>query len=661
LATRPGLSLMMIVLCLVCVGAGFYVERSVRQLEENHQVFRDRQLRNGFVSMSDIQRVLLIAHEASVRGAFTPETGRAFVGAVDMLFVRKENFRRVLRAGDTLASAEQAIRALESVVAIAEASIASDHADIDGLWTDLLAASEDARRKLVLFLDDMDRMQHMVLLNQSAAVKEQRLVVLVSLGGLTFVGIAGLLLLRREVIARRARERAEKDVEFLAYFDPLTKLPNRTQFQSRLGERLATSEAVALVLVDLDDFKAINDTYGHGAGDTVLQHVAGMLSARAARVGGFAARIGGDEFAMVMPTDDMGGLIAICQELLREARHPLEVEGESIRIGFSIGLATNTQLGQNLVPTVDSLCRVTDFALYAAKSNGRGQLTLYDQSLERRFLERRSMVDALPRAIADNHLDIYLQPKVVLPSRATYGFEALVRWHRDGRTIPPDEFITVAEESGLIFEIDRYVLQTAARIVSEFNRVHETAYSVSVNLSALHFASHRIITWVREALESSGLAPDLLTLEITETAEMRDWRQAQDVISRIRQLGTKIAIDDFGTGYSSLGYLRSTIADEIKIDRSMVQHIETSEKARFLLDGVLDMAHNLELEVVIEGVETAAQAETIHAMGANAAQGYLFGRPLPAEQALNALSDMTHDPLAPEDARPYVNRTKRSG
>jgi diguanylate cyclase (GGDEF)-like protein len=649
--SRFGFGLAVSGLVLTCIFAALSVESSIRQLEEDQEIFRDRQMRNGFVSMSDIQRLLLVVKEAEAQGGFSAELRTEFVQAVDILFVRKDNFRRVLRAGDTLASAETAIRSLEGIVDIADRAMADNFADVQSLKVDLLAASETARRDLVLFLDDMNRMQDSVLQDQADAVGQQRSVTLASLAGLTIFGIIALLLLQREVLARQARERAERDVEFLAFFDPLTRLPNRSQFQRRLGEALAQAGPVALVLVDLDDFKGINDTYGHSAGDAVLCHVAGLLSERAKPVGGFAARIGGDEFAMVLPTDDLDVLNATGRLLLEDAEGHMDFDGEAIVIGFSVGLATNTQLGPDLASTVDALSRVTDFALYASKAGGRRRYTLYDEGLERKFLERRTMIEELPKAIADGSLQVFLQPKVILDGRRIYGFEALVRWNRRGRLVPPDDFITVAEEGGLIIEIDRYVLRSASSIVAAFNRDHGTDYSVSVNLSALHFSSRRIIGWINEALEESALPPDLLTLEITETVELRDWRQAWDVIAGVRDLGAKISIDDFGTGYSSLGYLRTTIADELKIDRSLVEQVETSDRARFLLDGVLDMAQNLEIETVVEGVETEAQARTLIDMGANCAQGFLFGRPEPASSALSRAFATNPRRTAAESAR----------
>ncbi len=636
LARRVGLSLSLAGLLLVCLLAGLYVERSARQLEQSEQVFSDRFIRNGFMAMSDIQRILFIVQEAKDAGGFTAEGEAAYLEAADFLFARNDHFRQTLDADNRLDHAEDAVAALDRILAIVDSAPPADR-DLTALWADLLGASAAARVTLTQYLEVMGRAQNEIMRDQSRAVGQQRLVVLASLVGLTLIGIAALVLLRREVLARKAREQAERHVEFLAYYDQLTRLPNRAQFQTRLAEVLSGPGAATLVLVDMDDFKGINDTWGHAAGDAVLCHVARLLSANADAMGGMAARLGGDEFAILLPTGDCERLTGMLDSLLGDARAGLSLEGEMLRIGLSMGYATSTLLGPGMTATPDTIFRVADFALYSSKAGGRGRYTQYDEALERRFLERRSMIDDLPGAVEAGALDVYLQPKVHLGSGETYGFEALIRWQRGGRLVLPDEFIKVAEECGLVFEIDRHVLKTAIALLGAFNREHGTAYSVSVNLSALHFNSARIISWVREALSDTTLAPGLITLEITESAEMRDWREAQRVMAELRALGARISIDDFGTGYSSLAYLRSQVVDEVKIDRSIVEQIECSDKARFLLDGVLDIARNLGLDVVVEGVQNAEQARTLAEMGATRAQGFLFGPPVRADEALGAL------------------------
>lgn len=634
LASRTGIFLVVGLLVCVCVGSGSYVRTSITQLEEDHSVFRDRQVRNGYVAMSDMQRLILVAQRAVSAGSMTPELAREFIAATDIIYVRNDNFRRVLERASALDSGVSAISGLEVILEIADRSIAEDHPDNSALVEGLLAAAENTREHLVQFLDDMRRQADQVLDTQSLAVRKQQAIVIANLIALTLAGSVALLLLRREVLGRHAREKAEKRVAYLAYFDPLTELPNRTQFQERLQSWLNDRLTFALLFVDLDDFKSINDTYGHATGDAALRAVASMLSGHASRMNGFAARLGGDEFALVIPEDSIEQLTSLCVALLSQSSNRMEFEGETFEVGVSVGASTSAQVMETMFATLDSLCRVTDFALYTSKSEGGRRFTIYDQALGDKFLDRRAMIDELPHAIEQGLLEVYLQPKVELPEAETRGFEALVRWRRGEELIPPDSFIAVAEESGLVVEIDHYVLKCAVKEIADWNKMHGTGFSVSVNLAAVHFGSERIVAWVEEALWHSMLAPKLLTLEITETMVLKDWDKARMVIDQLKALGVRISIDDFGTGYSSIAYLHTMGADEIKIDRSLILQVESSGKSRRLLSSILDIARNLGLQVVVEGIETEGQARIVHEMGVLLVQGFLFGRPRPHALAL---------------------------
>jgi diguanylate cyclase (GGDEF)-like protein len=608
----------------------------VKQLDVNHRVFEDSQIRNGYTAMSDVHRLTETVKEAVVQGAMSPELAANFEEAADILYVRADNFRRMRAKGIFLPSGETSIQSLEHVVDIADRAISSNFADLDAFAGELLEASGEARSHLVMFLDDMRRQVDEVLLEQSLAVRKQQAVVICSLIGLTLVGCIALLFLRREVLGRRARAKAEQRVEFLAFFDPLTRLPNRVQFQDRLQNLLEGNRPVALLFIDLDDFKVINDTHGHAAGDEALRHVARVLASAAKDYDGFAARLAGDEYAMVVPISERPRLEQLCRRVIKDAALPFTFDGKSSEVSLSIGIATSQQVSVQSAATLDMLSRVTDFALYASKMEGRRRYTFYDHRLEQQFFERRAMLDELPRAIEQGDLEVFLQPKVSLPDGRTFGFEALVRWRRNGVLVQPGQFILLAEESGLVLDIDCFVLNQSARLIAAWNERHGTNFSVSVNLSALHFNSSKIVETVEHALWRSDLQPENLTLEITETTEMRDWKQAQKIIHRLHKLGCKIAIDDFGTGFSSLAYLRSTLADELKIDRSLIDELENSEKARLLLSSVFEIARNLEMAVTVEGIENRAQAEIICSMGAANAQGYLFGHPKPPTEALEA-------------------------
>ncbi|MGX9357342.1 putative bifunctional diguanylate cyclase/phosphodiesterase [Roseobacteraceae bacterium S113] len=640
LASRAGIASVIGFLIGVCGLVGLYTQSVVTQLQRDHEVFRDAQLRNGYVAMSDVNRLVVAAQTALLNGGMTPEYERAFVNATDILFVRIDNFRMVMERGEFSFGLES-IGALEEIITISDDAVNAGFPDLQRLVNQLLQGNENARENLVKFLDTVRRQGDFVLEQQSYAVRKQQIVVLSNLLGLSIIGFVALLFLRREVLGRRAREDAEKRVEFLAFFDPLTELPNRVQFQDRLDVFLSTLDVTTLVYIDLDDFKLINDTYGHAMGDHVLRHVAGILSAHSQVHEGFAARLAGDEFAMAFPGKTENEVGLLCEALMEDVRRPLQANGQTLNVGISLGLAASSQLNEGMDRGVDSLCRVADFALYASKTNGRNQMTAYDQELEDKFLERRAMVEELPRAISNRELEVHLQPKVLLPQGKVYGFEALVRWRRDGRVIPPGEFILIAEESGLVVDIDDFVLQSATQTIAEWNSEQGTEFSVSVNLSTLHLNSREVIERVHDALWQSRLAPELLTLEITESTEIRDWDQAGSVISALSDLGCRIALDDFGTGFSSLAYLRLIQADELKVDKSLVDEIERSQDARLLLASVFEIARNLSLSIVVEGIETLEQSSILAEMGAPYGQGYFFGRPLPALDALAASNPVT--------------------
>lgn len=648
LATRVGIFSTVGMLVLICVGMGTYLQFVVEELDRSLVDLEDQQSRNGYVAMSDVQRLLIVANEMAVASEITTGQKSDFRIAADILYVRSNHFRHLAEDKQMSSMKASSLAALDEIINLADQTVKNGFQNFGETFLRLVSLSAEARRNLVQFLDDMRRQSDMISDRQAGVIRQQQLVVLLNLAGLTLVGSSALLLLRREVLERRGREKAERRSAFLAYFDSLTEIPNRTQFQDELAAYIRSNEDFALLFIDLDEFKLINDTKGHGAGDATLRHVGRILVETAESHFGFAARLGGDEFAIIVPSVDMGLLENLCSGLLTEGAMPFEFENDQLKVSFSIGLATSKMVEGCSSARGEALARATDFALYVSKEVGRNRYTIYDEVLEKRFRLRRAMLDELPNAAANNELEIYFQPKVEMTSRLTYGFEALVRWRRGTVLVGPEDFIKLAEESDNVLTIDRFVLNRAICHVSEMNKLYDRKFSVSVNLSALHFVSDRIVSWIKEALDASQLHPSLLTLEITETVEMLDWKNASEVIAQIRGLGCKISIDDFGSGYSSLAYLYSTSPDELKIDRSLIMELEKSTKARLLLTSVFDIARNLNIEVIVEGIETRQQATILLSMGAKRGQGYLFGRPSPAINAIeDAIADNANAALLP--------------
>lgn len=626
---------------MVLAGAvSLNVHRTVVQLDRDQQVFASQNLRGGFIAMTDVQRVMFIVQDAAKTGELTDAHRADLVAANDMLYVRADNFYTNWESDATFPEPDDVVRAMMRMVDVVDAVLsATSDPDLDQTWTVLLGLAEQSRRELVGHLDRMQRFQAALLDAQLDAVTKKRNIVLATLAGFMIFAVSTLILLRSEILSSAARAQAQAQIRLLAYRDSLTGLSNRSSFKDHLGAAFEDGKPITLLMLDVDEFKSINDTFGHAAGDAILVHIGHMLEKLAQDHGGIVARLGGDEFAMILYQTDLQVVKNLCDDLLLQTQIPLNIEGEDVTPYASIGLATSTQVNDLSLKDGEAVLRAADFALYAAKSAGRRRYMIYDCDLEAQFTARRKMVEDLPIAIAKGEMEIFFQPKVRLATSQIYGFEALVRWRRDGVIVPPNDFIATAEESGQIIDLDRSVLRQSCRIMADFNRAHGTFFSISVNFSALQFNSNRCLAVVEGVLSETGLAPSLLTIEVTETAELSNLTQAKALLQKIQALGVRVAIDDFGAGFSSLAYLRDTFADEIKIDRSLVVDLETSSSAHFLLDSVVEIAHNLNLEVTVEGIEDQSQLEIILPMGPQNGQGYLWSQPAPANDALQAAID----------------------
>ncbi|NNE87526.1 MAG: bifunctional diguanylate cyclase/phosphodiesterase [Silicimonas sp.] len=609
-------------------------DRASRDLVQEVQSLNEREIRNGFVAMSEIQRLNFLLFDARNYEGITLEHREDVQAAVDILFVRADHLKSVYPDPDVFKPSRGVIESLDEIVGLTDAYLTETDADYGAFLTQLIDASDRSRRSLHTYLTTLSRESEEITARQTDALLSKTRFLWVAVAALSLVGLVAISLLRREIVARRAREIAEENERFLAFFDPLTKLPNRVQLQNKLAQYLEGRTKTAVAIVDVDNFKSVNDTYGHAVGDDVLRYIAEILELPAKTLNGFAARLSGDEFAVVLPTDDFAKLSEYCRAVISRAARPHKVGNDTITTGVSIGLATTSQISTSRQVEMSWILRAADFSLYRAKAEGRSCYTFYDNDLAAQLEERNAMLEDLPSAITNGDLKLFLQPKVSLPDRAITGFEALVRWQRNGQLVSPVQFITLAEESGLIIDIDKHMLSEAAKTLADWNKLHGTNFGVSVNLSGTHFANMQVVELVRAAIEKSGITPSLLTLEITESVQLNDWALVQNILCAFRDLGVKISIDDFGAGYSSLAYLRAIAADELKIDRSLVSEIHESEEAAFVLDSVVDLAKNLNMDVIVEGIENEDQARRVFDLGVSKAQGYLFGAPVMAKDAL---------------------------
>jgi diguanylate cyclase (GGDEF)-like protein len=418
---------------------------------------------------------------------------------------------------------------------------------------------------------------------------------------------------------------AEAKVAHMALHDALTGLPNRVLFNERLEQALARAkrgEIVAAHLFDLDNFKAVNDTLGHPAGDKLLQMAADRLRGLV-RGMDTIARMGGDEFAIVqLDLSEMADATSLAHRVIGRISEPYEIEGHRVVIGASVGISISR--GDDMTP--DQLIRSADLALYRAKGDGRGTFRFFEPEMDVQTKARRELEEDLRKALPAGEFELYYQPVVNIPSNEVTGFEALIRWrHPEKGLIAPDAFIPLAEEIGLIIPMGEWVVRDACTTAARW----PDHLKIAVNLSPVQFRSSGLVPVIAGALAASGLSPDRLELEITETALLQDSEATLAMLYELRELGLRIAMDDFGTGYSSLSYLQSFPFDKIKIDRSFVKDIAESVGSLNIVRAVTALARGLGMSTTAEGVETEEQRDALQAEGCTEMQGYLFSQPLP--------------------------------
>lgn len=447
------------------------------------------------------------------------------------------------------------------------------------------------------------------------------------------------------------RRQAEDQIRHLANFDSLTGLPNRRFFREQLAASLEQARAngslVAVLFIDIDRFKQANDTLGHDVGDAVLREIAqrlhqtvrgrdlvargGPVEAGAARS---VARLGGDEFIVLL--SDLASPLdvePVVVRLLEAIRRPLLINGTELFVTASIGVALAPAHGED----VDTLVRKADIAMYAVKDAGRDGWQIFDDAMNAATAQRWRLETALHRALERGELVLHYQPKVDALTGAIIGAEALMRWQRDGELVPPAQFIAVAEESGQIVPITEWAIDTVCRQVLTWREAGVSAVPVAINISSRHLQRGHLIEPVRRALAATGLPARLLELELTETVLMQNIEAALPLLQALKRLGVSIAIDDFGTGYSSLAYLKRLPIDALKIDRSFVRELETSDDDAAIVAAIIALARSLKLQVVAEGVETRGQMARLAAQGCTQMQGWLFAPAVDGDTFLDLL------------------------
>ncbi|KQW34287.1 hypothetical protein ASC76_23900 [Rhizobacter sp. Root404] len=450
-----------------------------------------------------------------------------------------------------------------------------------------------------------------------------------------------LLVILRDITERKA---AQDRLSFLANYDSLTGLPNRALFRDRLSLAMRRAERsgvpVALMFLDLDRFKVVNDSLGHAAGDLLLQHVSTKLANCVRKVDSVArnvdsetvtvSRLGGDEFTIIFeairgPED--AALVA--QRILDSLLEPCLIDGQEIFISCSIGISLYPRGECDL----DGLIRQTDMAMYRSKTHGGGMYSFYSLEMSAAVEARLQTEASLRHALQRNEFTLHYQPKADLLTGRVTGVEALLRWCRpEEGMVPPDRFISMLEDTGLILPVGAWVIRTACAELARWDSIGMPPLAMAVNLSARQFRDNHLKQLIADTLLDSGIAPSRLELELTESQLIEDSDKSRALLDGLAELGVKVAIDDFGTGHSSLSYLKRFSIDTLKIDRSFVRDITNSEEDHAIATAVVALGRSLDLRVVAEGVETLHQADCLRALGCDQIQGYLLSRPLPSDQ-----------------------------
>jgi diguanylate cyclase (GGDEF)-like protein len=435
------------------------------------------------------------------------------------------------------------------------------------------------------------------------------------------------------------RRRADARVHHIAFHDDLTSLPNRLMLNQRLDRALSrhrrTGSKLAILFMDLDRFKVINDSLGHAVGDVLLCQVADRLRAQS-REGDTVARMGGDEFVVLIENrDNLNDISACARRLVEELSAPYSLGKKDCHVTLSIGISVFPSDGRDS----QALLKAADVAMYRAKELGRNNYQYYLPSMNVHTLERLELESDLSRALERGEFLLHYQPKVDIATGLIIGTEALLRWKHPVRgLVPPLDFISLAEETGLIVPIGEWVLATACAQNKLWQDMGLTKLGISVNLSARQFSDSTLLAKLTRIIRASGLDPSSLELEITESVVMSHGARAVAVLEQLKSIGVRIAIDDFGTGYSSLGYLKRFPIDTIKVDRSFIRDIPADPSDKKIARAIIAMAHALRLKVVAEGVENAEQLRFLRAQHCDAVQGYFLFRPLPADEVTDVLN-----------------------
>lgn len=630
-----------ILLIATVTGLGtWFLYSKYSEVEDQSVTIQTRVFRDAMGVLRDIRRLGFVLEEA--RAAQTDasipvsdETIADVMDAFDFLYVRRDAMEKFASSDAEISANTKRIYALlDHIIATGDLAMDEPNPDMRALYLAEKPLMDATHGELFSFVDAQYRRQRLAVVGQVDTLKSMVVVAIGLLWVFAVICAVVVFLYQAELIEKRRRKLAENKATFLAYFDSLTGLSNRTGFHDACTKMMKKHPETVMMLFDIDDFKQTNDVYGHSAGDAVLAHIGKQIDRVIGEQGGVCARLGGDEFAAMLP-GPMSSMRAasVSENVVRLISEPVLHENNQLLSKISIGIAFSNSIEFRDAPELSDIQRAADIALYRAKEQGKNTYAFFDKELAEIVARRHAIERGLDAALKTDGLHLVYQPQIDMKSGQIKGFEALARWIHDGKMVSPGEFIPVAESTGQVVDIDLWGLRKATHQLADWIKQGLMPVTISANLSPLHFRNDAIVGAVEAALRSSGLPPHLVTLEITESVLIDDLASVTVTLDRLRALGVRIALDDFGTGYSSLAYLRKLDVDFIKIDQSFVRDLETSSETEMILRAIVDIAQGLRKLLVVEGIETEGQSNLIRDLGCDYGQGYLFGRPLSVEDA----------------------------
>lgn len=629
----------------ITVVGTFFIATKYYEIRNQAALVQTQTFRTSFAVLVDLNRLQLLLDKMQREPENFSDLLYDTQDAYDFLFVRADEFSRLSfdqNDSHLVANGERLINVVTALIDYGDLALAGQRQDFIDIYLPSVALIDEATALLFQFVEAQYQRQASAVHQQIATLKNLALSAIGLL--LLFGSISGtsFVLFHRTVRAQEKRRLAEEKANYFAYFDSMTGLPNREHFRRSGLELMSKNSEPMLLLFDLDDFKMVNDLYGHAAGDAILIHAAQSIRCVIEQYGGTAARLGGDEFSAIVPGPISSmRAAAICEQIISRIAQPVVHDGASITPKSSIGVAFNRLLNGKVTSSLSDLQKAADIALYRAKEQGKNAYAFYDSDLAEMAARRRDIEVGIAEALENDGFSLAFQPQVDMATGHLKGFESLARWTKDGEVISPGEFISVAEATGQVVSIDLWGLRKSTLQAADWIRQGHLPVTISTNLSPVHFASKDIVEHVRLALHDSGLPPHFLVLEITESVLIEDMSSVMRILEDLRNLGVQIALDDFGTGYSSLAYLRKLDVDYIKIDQSFVRDLEDAGQTQVILDALVDIAKGLKKMLIVEGIETEDQASVIRNLGCDYGQGYLFGRPLPEADAREMIPRLT--------------------